>query len=85
MDDDLIGLDRLGLIHMNDSKHPFSSRKDRHETIGQGSLGIEPFRRIMLDERLRSVPKILETPKGDDPVAGDLANLALLRSLREGG
>ena len=80
--DEVIGLDRLGLIHVNDSKHPFDSRKDRHETIGKGTLGLEPFRRLMLDERLTQVPKILETPKGDDGPAADIANLELLRSFR---
>lgn len=74
--------ERLGLLHLNDSKHPLGSRKDRHETLGAGTLGPEPFRRIMLDPRLRAVPKILETPKGDDPVAADLANLRFLRAFR---
>jgi deoxyribonuclease-4 len=78
----VIGIERLGLIHLNDSKHPLGSHKDRHETIGQGTLGVEPFARIMRDPRLRSVPKVLETPKGDDPVAADRANLDLLRGLR---
>ena len=80
--DEVLGLDRLGLIHMNDSKHPFAARKDRHEEIGEGTLGDEPFRRIMNDPRLRDVPKVLETPKGDDPVAGDLRNLGRLRGFR---
>lgn len=80
--DEIIGLDRLGLIHMNDSKHEFDSRKDRHEAIGEGTLGEAPFRRLMLDHRLRSVPKILETPKGDDGPAADVRNLELLRSFR---
>lgn len=80
--DRVLGLERLGLIHLNDSRHPFASRKDRHEAIGEGSLGAEPFRRIMLDDRLRSVPKVLETPKGDDPVAQDLENLGRLRAFR---
>ena len=80
--DDVIGLDRLGLIHLNDSKHPFDSRKDRHETIGEGSLGLEPFRRIVLDERLMHVPKVLETPKGDDGAEADRKNLAVLRKAR---
>ncbi|HET9949833.1 MAG TPA: deoxyribonuclease IV [Longimicrobiales bacterium] len=80
--DDAVGLERLWLLHLNDSKHPFASRRDRHEAIGKGSLGLEPFRRIMRDERLRRVPKILETPKEDDAVRADRANLALLRSLR---
>ncbi len=78
----VLGMDRLGLIHLNDSKHPYMSKKDRHETLGEGTLGAEPFRRIVLDERLRAVPKILETPKGDDDVAADRANLELLRGFR---
>ena len=79
----IIGIDRLGLIHVNDSKHPFGSHKDRHETIGEGTLGTEPFRRLMMDERLAHVPKVLETPKGDDGVLADRTNLSLLRSFRE--
>ena len=82
--DDLLGLHRLGLFHMNDSKHPFASRKDRHEHIGQGSLGDEPFRRIMTDDRFAAIPKILETPKGDDLVTLDRENLARLRGFRAG-
>lgn len=81
----VLGWELLGLLHLNDSKHPLGSRKDRHETLGEGTLGPEPFRRIMLDERLREVPKILETPKGDDPVAADRRNLALLRDARRAG
>jgi deoxyribonuclease-4 len=79
---EVLGWHRLGLLHLNDSRHPLGSRKDRHQTLGEGTLGSEPFRRIMLDPRLSEVPKILETPKGDDPVAADLANLRLLRSFR---
>jgi deoxyribonuclease-4 len=82
--DDVIGLDRLGVFHMNDSKNPFDSRKDRHEHLGQGSLGLEPFRRIVMDERFDSIPKILETPKEDDPVTNDLRNLGILRGFRTG-
>ena len=82
--DEILGLDLLGLIHLNDSKHPLGSHKDRHEAIGEGTLGTEPFRRIMLDDRLAGIPKILETPKGDDAVTADLANLNLLRGFREG-
>jgi deoxyribonuclease-4 len=77
-----LGYERLGLLHLNDSKHPMGSNKDRHETLGEGTLGAEPFRRVVLDDRLRAVPKVLETPKGDDPVAADLANLGLLRGFR---
>jgi deoxyribonuclease-4 len=80
--EDVLGLDRLGLFHMNDSKNPFASRKDRHEHIGEGSLGLEPFRRIVLDQRFAHVPKILETPKEPDPVGNDLKNLRLLRGFR---
>ncbi len=80
--EDLLGLERLGLFHLNDSKHPFDSRKDRHEHIGKGSLGEEPFRRIMTDPRFAEIPKVLETPKGDDMVTLDRENLALLRSYR---
>ncbi|WP_419949750.1 deoxyribonuclease IV [Candidatus Palauibacter sp.] len=80
--DRVLGLERLGLIHMNDSKHPFDSRRDRHEEIGEGSLGEGPFRRIMTDPRLHHVPKILETPKGDDGADADIRNLARLRSYR---
>lgn len=77
--DDTIGLDRLQLLHVNDSATPFGSRKDRHAEIGEGSLGGEPFRRIMNDPRLAALPKVLETPKGDDAVAADLRNLERLR------
>jgi deoxyribonuclease-4 len=77
---DTVGLDRLRLFHLNDSQCPFASRKDRHAEIGEGSLGDEPFRRIMTDERFAAVPKVLETPKGDDHVAADRRNLARLRS-----
>jgi deoxyribonuclease-4 len=80
--EDILGLDRLGLFHMNDSKNPFGSRKDRHEHIGEGSLGLEPFRRIVRDPRFYHIPKILETPKEPDPVGNDLKNLRVLRSFR---
>ena len=80
--DAILGLELLGLIHVNDSKHPFDSRKDRHEEIGEGSLGEGPFRRLMRDARLRHVPKILETPTGEDGADADIRNLTLLRSFR---
>lgn len=78
--DDTVGLDRLGMMHLNDSKVPFGSRRDRHELIGEGAIGEEPFRRIMNDPRLAKVPKVLETPKLNDPEATDRRMLALLRS-----
>ncbi len=82
--DDVVGLDRLGMFHLNDSKHPLGSRKDRHEHIGDGALGDEPFRRIVNDDRFGGLPKILETPKGEDAVASDLRNLGKLRGFRVG-
>jgi deoxyribonuclease-4 len=83
--EDLLGLDRLGLFHMNDSRNPFASRKDRHEHLGEGSLGPEPFRRIVQEDRFMQIPKILETPKEPDPVGNDLRNLGFLRELRRQG
>ena len=59
----LIGFARLKLFHLNDSKKPLGSRVDRHEHIGQGHLGLEPFRRLVNDPRFRDVPMLLETPK----------------------
>jgi deoxyribonuclease-4 len=79
--DAVIGLDRLGLLHLNDSKAPLGSRVDRHEQIGQGELGEAPFAAIMSDVRLERVPRVIETPKGTDPVATDRQNLDLLRRL----
>ncbi|MGZ8492669.1 MAG: deoxyribonuclease IV, partial [Gemmatirosa sp.] len=83
--DDTLGLDRLKVLHLNDSKTPFGSRKDRHELIAEGSLGETPFRRIMTDERLAHVPKIIETPKGDDATVTDTRMLTLLRSYELAG
>ncbi|MEX0890891.1 MAG: deoxyribonuclease IV [Gemmatimonadota bacterium] len=80
--DDVLGLERLRLFHLNDSVGQLGSRRDRHAWIGDGTIGQEPFRRLMTDERFTSVPKVLETPKGDDHVASDLRNLELLRSFR---
>ena len=82
--DDVLGLNSLRVLHLNDSKTPFGSRRDRHELIAEGSLGEAPFRRIMTDERFHSVPKVIETPKGDDATATDSRMLALLRSYRDG-
>lgn len=80
--DAILGLHKLQVIHLNDSKKPLGSRVDRHEHIGQGQLGIEPFRYIMNDIRLEHVPKILETPKDNDE--HDAMNLAVIRGLVEG-
>ena len=78
--DDLLGLPRLRVMHLNDSKTPFDSRRDRHELIGEGSIGERGFRNVMNDARLARVPKIIETPKGTDPTATDARMLARLRS-----
>src|SRR5919199_393629 len=58
-----VGFDRLKVFHLNDSKKPRGSRVDRHEHIGEGCLGLEPFRRIVNDRRFRGLPMLLETPK----------------------
>ena len=78
----MLGLDRLKAIHLNDSKVELGSRVDRHEHIGHGLLGLEPFRFLLNDPRFRSVPMTLETEKGPD-LAEDKENLAVLRSLIE--
>ncbi len=78
--DQVVGLPRLAVFHLNDSKKDRGSRIDRHTHIGEGFLGIEPFRLIMTDARFAAVPKILETPK-EDNMAEDVVNLNLLRSL----
>lgn len=76
--DRIIGLDRLKAIHLNDSKNPFSSHKDRHEKIGEGSLGIEAIKRIINHPKLRDLPFYLETPNELDGYAREIK---LLQSL----
>jgi len=78
--DKILGLDKITVFHMNDSKKGLGSRVDRHEHLGKGKLGEDAFRFIMNDARFRRVPKILETPKGKE-MEEDRVNLALLRSL----
>ena len=82
--EDAMGRDRLRVMHLNDSKTPFGSRRDRHELIAEGSLGEAPFRRIMTDERLAMVPKVIETPKLDDATATDTRMLERLRGYAAG-
>lgn len=77
--DRFIGLEHLACLHLNDSKTPFGSRRDRHEEIGAGSLGGKPFQRLMQDARFTDVPKLLETPKGDDMISNDRRALQRLR------
>jgi deoxyribonuclease IV len=80
--DDLIGLSKLKVFHMNDSKKPIGSRVDRHEHIGQGHLGLEPFRLIVNDPRFAKTPMIMETPKeGPHGADMDVINLQALRDL----
>ncbi len=76
--DKVVGLDRLLAFHLNDSKKPLGSRVDRHEHIGQGCLGLEPFRFLVNDKRFRKHAMILETPKENDM---DRVNLKTLRAL----
>jgi len=82
--EDTLGLGRLRVMHLNDSKTPFASRRDRHELIAEGSLGEGPFRRIMTDARLAAVPKVIETPKLDDATVTDGRMLTLLRGYAQG-
>jgi deoxyribonuclease-4 len=78
--DQLIGLERICCFHLNDSKKGLGSHVDRHEHIGKGELGLEPFRMLLNDPRFSTVTKILETPKGDDGEMDEI-NLKVLRSL----
>ncbi len=77
----LIGLSKLKAIHLNDAKSPFSSRVDRHQHIGEGHLGLDPFSWLLNDPRLQNVPMILETPKGVD-ASGEDMDIVNLRTLR---
>jgi deoxyribonuclease-4 len=89
--DRVIGFDRLRVLHGNDSKKPCGSRIDRHEHIGEGCLGLEPFRRLFHDRRLSGRPILIETeksigaerPNAIVPDLWDVKNLATLRRLRE--
>jgi deoxyribonuclease-4 len=87
--DRTVGLDRIAVFHLNDSKKPCGSRVDRHEHIGKGCLGLEPFRRLLNDPRFRDLPMLLETPKLEtlaskrrsDADPWDARNLRTLRNL----
>ena len=82
--DRTVGLRRLRAVHVNDSKRPRGSRVDRHEHIGQGSIGEAGFRNLLGDARFASIPKFLETPK-DEALDFDRRNLATLRRLADAG
>lgn len=73
--DKVIGLDRLKAIHINDSKNPMGSHKDRHEKIGEGSIGVEAFERIINHPKLKHLPFYLETPNELDGYAKEIALL----------
>ena len=87
--DRIVGLDRVKVFHLNDSKKPCGSRVDRHEHIGKGCLGLEPFRRLLNDPRFSGLPMLLETPKLEsgasqrrsDVDPWDARNLRTLRKL----
>ena len=74
--DRIIGLDKLMALHVNDSKNPFGSHKDRHACLGKGSLGLEIFRKIVTHPALRDKPMILETP---NELPGYQKEIAMLR------
>jgi deoxyribonuclease-4 len=78
--DRIVGLERLKAVHLNDSKGDLGSRKDRHEHIGRGHIGLQGFRHVLNDPRLAGLPGLLETPKGAD-LHEDRENLAVLRGL----
>ncbi|REK11175.1 MAG: deoxyribonuclease IV [Planctomycetota bacterium] len=80
--DRTVGLERVKAFHLNDSKQPLGSRVDRHEHIGRGHLGLEPFRHLLNDPRFREVPMYLETAKEqEDGEEMDVVNLRVLRGL----
>ncbi len=82
--DEVLGLEHLRCLHLNDSKTPFASHRDRHELIGEGSLGSIPFQYLMRDRRFDHVVKIIETPKGDDMITLDRKMLRRLRAYGRG-
>ena len=78
--DEMIGIERIAVFHLNDSKKELNSRVDRHDHIGKGCIGVEAFRRLLNDKRFWGLPMCLETPKGPD-LKEDRENLGLLRRL----
>lgn len=79
--DEVIGLEKLRAVHLNDDKNPLGSRKDRHEKIGEGTLGLETIGRLINHPSLRNLPFYLETPNDPDGYAREIA---LLKTLRTG-
>ena len=80
--DRIVGIGRLKALHLNDSKGELGNRKDRHEHIGKGHIGLDGFRNLLNDPRLAGLPALLETPKGKE-LHEDRENLAVLRELVE--
>jgi deoxyribonuclease IV len=78
--DRIVGRDRLAALHLNDSKTPLGSHVDRHDHIGQGKIGLAPFREIMRSPEFSAIPKVLETPKKED-LKEDVVNLRVLTEL----
>ena len=78
--DHVIGLHRLKALHLNDSKNPFASHKDRHELLGEGNLGMNTFRQIVNHPYLKTLPMILETP---NELPGYAQEIALLRQMED--
>ena len=81
--DDQFGIDRVAALHLNDSKKGCGSRVDRHEHIGQGTIGVEGFKRWLKNKSLRAIPMYLETPKGNDEETGEDLDVMNLRVVRE--
>ncbi|RJP57450.1 MAG: deoxyribonuclease IV [Candidatus Auribacter fodinae] len=80
--DAVIGIDRIKAVHLNDTKFGLGSKRDRHEHVGQGELGLEPFRFLLNDPRFSEIPLVLETPKeSSTDLEEDKKNLEVLRGL----
>jgi len=81
--DRVVGFHRLKLFHVNDSKKGLASKRDRHEHLGQGSIGLQGFSFFLKDAKFSGLPFLLETPKGEDErgVDKDIVNLRVLRNL----
>ncbi len=79
--DQVVGISSLKVIHLNDCKKELGCRVDRHEHIGKGAIGLDAFRCLVTDPRLRGIPMIIETPKDGDFITADCRNLKILRDL----
>ena len=75
-------MEKIKVFHLNDFKHPLGSRKDRHQHIGKGEIGLEAFKCLLNDKRFSKIPMVLETPKDDD-INMNVENLKVLRGLKK--